>query len=123
MATERVGYYTPDVAKYVLESVRYLMTLAKDKKVRPAAPYDGWICKTDSGGVAARSGTTVGTGTVVPYCINSSNVLTELKKSDDTSRSLTAYNLSAEAVAGDTWIQCKQVGGKLIVDVEYCDQV
>lgn len=72
----------------------------------------GWIAKTGGGGVTARSGTTIGSGTVTLYD-------TDLTTSLGTT---TAYNLADAAVAADTWIMLKPVEpvGALFVDWEHC---
>jgi len=73
------------------------------------------VAKADSSGVTARSGTTAGSGTVSIYYI-ASGTLT------DTTETVTAYNLSATAVANNAYITIKRcsLDEEWIVDAEDC---
>lgn len=73
------------------------------------------VAKADGSGVTARSGTTAGSGTVAVYYI-AAGVLT------DTGETLTAYNLSATAVANNAYITIKRcsLDEEWIVDAEDC---
>ena len=73
------------------------------------------VAKAGASGVTARSGTTAGSGTVSVYYI-ASGVLT------DTTETLTAYNLSATAVANNAYITIKRcsLDEEWIVDAEDC---
>ena len=81
----------------------------------------GYIAKTGSGGIAARSGTTPGSATVTLYYV-SSGVLTKRTDSSGADVTVTAYNLSTTAVAGDAYIviQPELLSGKLIATWEDC---
>ena len=73
------------------------------------------VAKAGGSGVTARSGTTAGSGTVTIYYI-ASGVLTS------TSQEITAYNLSATAVADNAYITIKRcsLDEEWIVDAEDC---
>jgi hypothetical protein len=73
------------------------------------------VAKAGASGVTARSGTTAGSGTVSVYSIVA-GVLT------DTTETLTAYNLSATAVANNAYITIKRcsLDEEWIVDAEDC---
>ena len=80
---------------------------------------DAWIMKTDGSGVSARVSDVCGSGLAVPYYIADDGTLTELK-ANDTSITLTVWNVATGAVAANVYIQCKQVGSRLVVDWEGC---
>ena len=73
------------------------------------------VAKAGASGVTARSGTTAGSGEVSIYYI-ASGVLTS------TGETLTAYNLSATAVANNAYITIKRcsLDEEWIVDAEDC---
>jgi hypothetical protein len=73
------------------------------------------VAKAGASGVTARVGTTAGSGTVSVYSIVA-GVLT------DTTETLTAYNLSATAVANNAYITIKRcsLDEEWIVDAEDC---
>jgi len=73
------------------------------------------VAKAGSSGVTARSGTTAGSGTVSIYSIVE-GVLT------DTGKEITAYSLSATAVANNAYITIKRcsLDEEWIVDAEDC---
>ena len=72
------------------------------------------LAKADSSGVSARSGTTVGsdTGVVIQY-MNGTTI-------GATNFTVTAYNLSASAVAADAYLQLTYIAGQWFVDYEDC---
>lgn len=80
------------------------------------AARTAYIAKNGGSTIAARSGTTPGSGTVTLYYIDSSNVLTSLGVT------VTAYNLAGSTVAADAWLQVKleSGSGKWLVDWEDC---
>lgn len=74
------------------------------------------ICKTGTGGIAARSGAVAGKAT---------DVVVQFIKPDgtmaDSTREITVYNPFGTAVAGSVYITCKFVNnGYWIVDAEDC---
>ena len=74
------------------------------------------ICKTGTGGIAARSGAVAGKAT---------DVVVQFIKPDgtmkDSTREITVYNPFASPVAGSVYITCKFVNnGYWIVDAEDC---
>ena len=73
------------------------------------------VAKAGASGVTARSGTTAGSGTVSVYSIVA-GVLT------DTGQDVTAYSLSATAVANNAYITIKRcsLDEEWIVDAEDC---
>ena len=74
------------------------------------------ICKTGTGGIAARSGAVAGKATdVVVQFIEPDGTMT------DSTREITVYNPFGTAVAGSVYITCKFVNnGYWIVDAEDC---
>lgn len=72
------------------------------------------LAKADSGGVPARSSTTVGSdsGVVVQY-MNGTTI-------GATTFTVTAYNLSTDAVAADAYLQLTSIAGDWFVDYEDC---
>jgi len=72
------------------------------------------IIMTPSGGIPARSGTTVGKADCTVYSISSSDVLTT------TSRTVSVVNLAATAVAGSVYGQAKRAAGRWVIDYEEC---
>lgn len=86
-----------------------------------------FIAKTDSA-IAARSGTTVSSGTVTLYFINDSNALEVLQAAnsdgDLENVTKTAWNVSAAAVTADTYIVIALDSSrtqKWLVIVESCE--
>ena len=71
------------------------------------------LCKTDGGGIAARSGTTLSSGTCTVYTATGGSLAS-------TSFTVTVYNLSATAVAASTYIIAIAAGGILIAVWEDC---
>ena len=57
-----------------------------------------YLAKAGSSGISARSGSTLGSGTVTIYTRNDSNTLVA------TTREETCYNISGTAVDADAWI-------------------
>ena len=82
-------------------------------KVRQVVPQI-LLAKADGSGVTARSGTTVGSdsGVVVQY-MNGTTI-------GATNFAITAYNLSAAAVAADAYLQLTNIAGQWFVDFEDC---
>lgn len=77
-------------------------------------PNEFCVCaKTDSGGVAAMTGTTPGTGTITLYFFDGTS-LTANSTTD------TAYNNMTTAVAGSAWIKVARVGQYWFVINEDC---
>ena len=112
----RVGYYSPETAQMILDEVKKWARQGAGPRENPYR-YDGYIMKTDGSGCTARSGTTVGSGTATPYYINGSNVLTAVQEGGS-DVSLDVYNISTETIAPNSYVQCKLVGEKLVVEVE-----
>ena len=75
------------------------------------------IIDIPSGGIAARSGTTPGSASCTPFYINDAGTLEQVPDSVD----ITVYNLATDAVTGSRYGQAKNVLGKWVIDVEYCD--
>lgn len=100
-----------------LESARR----ATRNKLSPSDPkqiggISALICKTGTGGIAARSGAVAGKAT---------DVVVQFIKPDgtmkDSTREITVYNPFGTAVAGSVYITCKFVNnGYWIVDAEDC---
>lgn len=78
---------------------------------RGASPC--YILQTPSGGIAARSGTTVSSANCTVYSVIS-NTLTSA------TITLPVYNLSTKAVAGSVYIGAVMMGGVLIAVWEDC---
>jgi phosphoribulokinase len=74
------------------------------------------IAYTDAPGIAARSGTTLGSGTVTFYGVTDGGVLTA------TTETATAYNITQSAVVGNTYVVVGREfrTNKWIVIVEDC---
>jgi hypothetical protein len=72
------------------------------------------IILTPSGGIPARSGTTVGKANCTVYTISDSDVLTS------TGASVSVVNLAAAPVAGSVYGQAKRAGGRWVIDYEEC---
>lgn len=79
------------------------------------------LFQTPAGGIPARSGTTAGSAACTPYYINpSTGAIAELLDSNGNSQTLTVFNVSASAVAGNAYIQAKLAGSTLVADMEDC---
>ena len=100
-----------------LESAR---RIARSQESQPDPKQIGGIpaliCKTGTGGIAARSGAVAGKAT---------DVVVQFIKPDgtmkDSTREITVYNPFGTAVAGSVYITCKFVNnGYWIVDAEDC---
>jgi hypothetical protein len=72
------------------------------------------VIMTPSGGIPARSGTTVGKANCTIYSISSGDVLTS------TGRTVSVVNLSTTAVAGSVYGQAKRAAGRWVIDYEEC---
>ena len=73
----------------------------------------GLVCVTPSGGIAARSGTTVSSATCVVWKRSSSTL-------SATSSSVTVFNLSTTAVAGNAYIVADPTNIGLVAVWEDC---
>ncbi len=80
----------------------------------PAGAVQGLFAKTGGGGVAARSGATLGSGVVTVYKADALGVLSA------TTTTLTAYNLAGSAVGANKYIVIIPVAGLWVVAVEDC---
>lgn len=82
---------------------------------------EGFLLRTPSGGIPARSGTTAGKANCTPYYINAStDTITELTDNSDAAQTFEVYNVFGTAVAGNVYITAKRVYGVLLVDAEDC---
>ena len=101
--TERSRLLRPDVNPLALQSEIY-------------------IGKTGGGGIPALSSDTPGSAIVTVYLINADGDLEAAKDEDNDDVTVTAYNLSDEAVAANTYVQLKQesLTAHLLVDFENC---
>lgn len=111
----KVGYFSPENARMVLDTVRQIRATGILRFADPRQHYDCYIILLDAGGVSARSGSTVGTGTGTPYFINDSNQLEELPDDDGTVPTKTVYNISETSVDGDQYVICVTVAGRPVV--------
>lgn len=116
------------------KAVQQIAKLVRENYRRPAHAQFGlmsqgqdfslliYIAKSPAGGIPARSSDTPGSAACDIYFINDDGDLEARKDSNDNQISQTVYNLSASAVAADTYIQCKQeiFSGKLLCDFEDC---
>jgi hypothetical protein len=77
---------------------------------------------TGAGGIPAMSGAIPGSGSVTLYRFTDTNTVEEAKDNDNAAVTVTAYNLSNEDVAANTYVQLKQeaITGRLLVDFERC---
>lgn len=86
-------------------------------------PFEGedqfpgvYVAVTPSGGIPARSGTTLGTATCTLQQVSYAGTLSS------TTRTVTVSNLSTTAVGGSAYIICQRVvGGGLVAVWEDCD--
>lgn len=81
-----------------------------------------YLAKTDGSGITARSGTTLGSGTVTLYQTNSSHQLATWNDAAGNPITKTAYNMSTTAVAANAYVVVMQelLSGKLIAVWEDC---
>jgi len=79
------------------------------------APQSGIIIMTPSGGIPARSGTTVGKADCEIYSIDGDDKLVA------TGVSVSVVNIAAEAVQGSVYGQAKRAGGRWVIDYEECE--
>lgn len=127
MATTKVGFYTPETAKIIAETVAYLrrngLVQQKGKGNDPQVRgLFGLVFKTPSGGIPAMSGLTPGKASCKAYFIDKS--VPEVKNVLDNAGgevSLDVYHLGDTAIPADEWIQAKRVYGAWIIDVQYCN--
>jgi hypothetical protein len=71
------------------------------------------VAKNGGSALAARSGTTMGSGTVTLYDADESGALTS-------AGTATAFNLADTAVAANAWLQVKRIDGLYVIDFEEC---
>jgi hypothetical protein len=81
---------------------------------------EGWILETPSGGIAARSGTTISSAACTVKWVNDSGTLENYTNNAGNAVTLTVYNVFTADIAGSTIITAKTVFGKLIADAEDC---
>lgn len=88
----------------------------------PAFGLLTYLAKCDGSGISARSGTTLGSGTVTLYTTNASHQLTAWTDRNGTAITKTAYNMSTTAVAANAYVVVVQelLSGKLIAVWEDC---
>lgn len=108
MAEERFTFNAQD-ADAILQMVG--TTLPPLQRLRNKS--GAYIAQTPSGGIAARSGSTVSSANCTIYAINGTSL---------TSASITlpVFNLSTSAVAGNAYIICLFAGGALVCNWEDC---
>lgn len=82
--------------------------------------WDGWILQTPSGGIPARTGSTLGKADCVPYYVNDSDVETKLTDSNGNDMSIEVFNLADSAVAGSVRIMAINIAGKPVCVWEEC---
>lgn len=73
----------------------------------------GVLAQTPSGGIAARSGTTVTSASCTVYYIDAGTITSY-------GESIDVYNIAGSAIAGSTYITAKLVGTVWIADAEDC---
>lgn len=130
MAMFRVPRITLDVspiftkwAASIAESLESLMNLSVAPPLELSRNKNGYalrlvggagitIALSGSGGVAARSGTTPGSGTVTLYSFNGTTI--------SSGSTVTAYNMGASSVAGNTYLMLMAIGGYWFVVWEDC---
>ena len=82
---------------------------------------NGWIFKTPSGGIPARSALIPGKAECTAYYIDPGGTLMEHLAPDGSQITLEVYNPFTVAVEGSTWITAKMVHNKPVVDAEDCN--
>jgi len=79
------------------------------QRQQPTAVYRFLIGKTDGSGITARSGSTVGTGTVTLYYIDpDTDALTVKQDRNGDDVTVTVKNMSTTAVAASAYVQIGQ---------------
>ena len=98
------------------ESARRMVLAGQVVDPKQVGGIKALICKTGTGGIAARSGSVAGKATdVMVQSINTDGTM------KDTAREITVYNPFSLPVSGSTYITCKFVNnGYWIVDAEDC---
>jgi hypothetical protein len=78
------------------------------------------ILQTKSGGIPARSGTTLGKALCTLMFIDTDDKLVSMKDGAGTAIERMVWNTGTDPVAGNVYIQAKLVGSKLVADWEQC---
>ena len=115
--------FTKRAARQIQKVVRQVERVqpATPPPINPLAQAACYIAKTKAGGIAARSGTTPGSGKVEVYRINFGGTLEAVTDAVSDPLELTVYNICSSAVALESYIQLKQdAWGRYLVDVEDC---
>lgn len=126
MATTKVGFYTPETAKIIAETVAYLrrngLVQQKGKGNDPQVKgLFGLVFKTPTGGIPARSGLVPGKASCPAYSIDPLTFeLVTVKDNAGADVSMDVFHLGITAIPANEWIQAKRVYGAWIVDVQYC---
>jgi hypothetical protein len=126
MATTKVGFYTPETAKIIAETVAYLrrngLVQQKGKGNDPQVRgLFGLVFKTPASGIPAMSGTTPGKAYCPAYFIDpATSQLVTVTDNAGVAMSFDVYHLGTTAIPANEWIQAKRVYGAWIVDVQYC---
>jgi hypothetical protein len=89
-------------------------------ELQSGRPDTNYILQTKSGGIPARSGTTCGKALCTMLFIDTDDKLVSMKNGSGTAQERLVWNTGTEAVAGNTYIQAKLVGNKLVADWEQC---
>jgi len=71
-------------------------------------------------GIPARSGTTCGSASCVPYYIDDDGELVEMLTDTNTSQTVQIFSIFSEAVATNAYVTAKDIFGVLAVDSEDC---
>ena len=80
----------------------------------------GWIFRTPSGGIPARSGVVCGSAECTPYYIDENDELVELQDGDGDPQTVAVKHIGSTAITGDTYIMAKEVFLTLVADMEDC---
>jgi hypothetical protein len=121
--TERIGAYSPETAKMILEVVNYLKKngLVTKKDIRGTSsiePVRQHVFKT-TGTITARSGTTAGTGPAIRHWIpGEAGTANTIEEFNDGSVDL--YSLAEQEIESDTYVVGVMEGasGKWVVNNE-----
>lgn len=117
-----VKVFNADARQQIAEVVRQVLAMPGHSGLGKASGLQGhvgllvFVAKTGSGGIAARSGTTLGSGTVTLYTLFGGTIA-EYADANSAAVTKTCYNVTTTAVAASTYIACtqEQLSGKLIV--------
>lgn len=118
----------PDKANEMIREVvrtelRRIREFNESRQPYQKAVIQNWIAQTDGSGIAGRSGSVVGKGTVTLYYIDvATATLTTVKDNLGADVTATAHNLAEEPVGANVYIMLKQEmgSGQLFVDFEEC---